>query len=878
MRLRRIRLTELRQFRAPVELAGLDAGLNVITGPNEAGKSTFVRAIRAAFFERHRSSSVEDLRPSGDTTASPAVELEFELDGATHVLSKSFLHKKRCELLAGERRLEGSEAEDYIAERFGFQFAQKGASREEHWGIPGLLWIEQGSAQDVREPVGHARDHLRAALSRSLGEVAATDGDEVWSSVQVLRSELLTATGRPRASYLEAIERVPRVVAEVTALQDAVNSYRDRVDRLRALREAHARDVAEAPWVALQRALEAASAELRAATALTDELQRTRERHREAQGKRELLAERLRQHSDQGGALAEREVKLAAATDARRRASDSAATAEDAWGAASAKLRGAHESLLTSRRESDRRRYREVIDETERQTAGLVARLRDAEAAHVAATRHRHEAVELRVDPHVLAALRKQGARQSELRVLQEAVATRLRYDLLPGVVARFDDDAVGGRGERLLLSPTTVEIPGIGALHIAPGGRDLEDLERERAALEGEHRALLQRLGQGDLAQVEARVEAHGAALVAAATAEREAKLLAPHGLDALRDELHGLEARRAAASTALVELPPAEDAPPTPLDVAEREHEAARSAAEAARERWHAAREALARAVSEHDSAQRERDALRARLTDPALLAEVAEKQVELVTVGAIVDVLRARLATLEAEIEASGRETLALDVERLQRSANAARDEHRRREVEIVKLEAEIQAKGGDGLEEQLALRRAECAEAQRRLAELQRRAEALAYLSERIAHHRDALIRRLQAPLRKHLDRYLRLLFGVGSLQVLEDLTPGALIRAGASGEERVEFDTLSFGAREQLGVLVRLAYADLLREAGRPTLIILDDALVHSDPGRLGQMKRVLYDAAQRHQVLLFTCHPGDWRDAGVPLRALPTTR
>jgi hypothetical protein len=32
----------------------------------------------------------------------------------------------------------------------------------------------------------------------------------------------------------------------------------------------------------------------------------------------------------------------------------------------------------------------------------------------------------------------------------------------------------------------------------------------------------------------------------------------------------------------------------------------------------------------------------------------------------------------------------------------------------------------------------------------------------------------------------------------------------------------------------MGVISRLAYADLLKEAGRPTLIILDDALVHSD--------------------------------------------
>ena len=48
--------------------------------------------------------------------------------------------------------------------------------------------------------------------------------------------------------------------------------------------------------------------------------------------------------------------------------------------------------------------------------------------------------------------------------------------------------------------------------------------------------------------------------------------------------------------------------------------------------------------------------------------------------------------------------------------------------------------------------------------------------------------------------------------------------------------------------------------------------------MHSDEQRLTQIRRVLFDAAQRHQVLLFTCHPAQWRDMGVPLRALADER
>ena len=71
MRLQRLKVEQLRQFRAPFEIDGIEPGLNLFVGENEAGKSTLVRAIRAAFFERHRSSTVEDLRPWGEAAAAP---------------------------------------------------------------------------------------------------------------------------------------------------------------------------------------------------------------------------------------------------------------------------------------------------------------------------------------------------------------------------------------------------------------------------------------------------------------------------------------------------------------------------------------------------------------------------------------------------------------------------------------------------------------------------------------------------------------------------------------------------------------------------------------------------------------------------------------
>jgi uncharacterized protein YhaN len=89
------------------------------------------------------------------------------------------------------------------------------------------------------------------------------------------------------------------------------------------------------------------------------------------------------------------------------------------------------------------------------------------------------------------------------------------------------------------------------------------------------------------------------------------------------------------------------------------------------------------------------------------------------------------------------------------------------------------------------------------------------------------------------------------------------------------EGRTEpYRALSIGTREQLSILVRLAFAVYLREKGYPAAVILDDALVYADPDRFERMQLALRKAAETVQILILTCRPKDWCEIGMPIRHL----
>ena len=877
MRLHRLKVEQLRQFRQAFELAGLEPGLNLFAGPNEAGKSTLVRAIRAAFFERHRSTSVDDLLPWGDFSAAPSVELDFSIGSTDYRLRKSFMHRKRCELKVGTKNLDGEDAEQHLAELLGFRFAGKGASRPEHWGIPGLLWIEQGSAQDITESVGNATDHLRKALDQSVSEVASSQGDDVINRVRAEREVVLTSTGRARGAYAEVISEREAAARRVEELDTRIAQYRRQVDQLGQLRGENAADAAAKPWEGFRAQQQEAEGRLATIQALKVQLDVDKASLKQFDDNLKLVEEQLAGFDEQQRALKQREVDLLEA----ERLVQAAKTANDTWSAsrqdADTAYQQATEALANARQEDLRADLTRRISEALARVTALSDAVAKAEAEQEQLNAHRKLAVESEIEKSDITRLRGQHAKLNELRIRQEAAATRVRFDVASAANITLAGQRLSGTGEQLITTSTELDIPDVGRLQIIPGGADLAELARDEAEQHAAHQALLQRLGVPNLVEAETRYATHQQALKDIKHSEKTLANLAPMGLDSLRAELSEYAARKTEAEGQVSHLgQPLAPAgrPPETLAQATARQKAANAHLDKIARQAAEAKQALSTAQTQKDAAVRERDALKGLLNDPSRQQRERETSRRLLVVRAEHIALVQGVSTRQREVDIARPEILAQDVERFKRSADQAERAFSERQTSMTLLQGKLEEAGAQGLEEERAEQAVRADAADRRYKELKLRAEALDLLLTLLESRRRDLTKRLQAPLQKHINRYLQLLFPQATLDIGEDLAPDLLTRVGNKGAESGPVGDLSFGAREQMGVISRLAYADLLKEAGRPTLIILDDALVHSDDQRLEQMKRVLFDAAQRHQVLLFTCHPAAWRDMGAAPRTI----
>ena len=182
--------------------------------------------------------------------------------------------------------------------------------------------------------------------------------------------------------------------------------------------------------------------------------------------------------------------------------------------------------------------------------------------------------------------------------------------------------------------------------------------------------------------------------------------------------------------------------------------------------------------------------------------------------------------------------------------------------------------LRVKGEEGLQSKYDHARSEHDHASSVFERVDARAQAVRLLNDTLTHHREQARSAYLAPLKEKIERLGKIVFGpTFSVGIGDDLR----ISHRTLDRITIDFEDLSSGAREQLGILSRLACASIAAEDGGVPFII-DDALGWTDPDRLQRIGAALTVGSRDCQVIAITSTPGRYQyvDAKKVIR-LPAT-
>ena len=888
MRIRRVRIENFRKLAGPVELAGIGDGMTVIAGDNEDGKSTVLEAIRAALFCRHRATGdyVDGLAPFGSRGARPCVELDFIIGKTPYRLRKAFCRKPHEALLAADgRTFEGDAAEEELTRILGFTPAKKGAPKPEEHGVWGLFWVEQGTTFLSDRRIGDAgRATLMGALEDEMGHVLGGDaGRAILASIDRQYAGFFTGKrGDPTGDYAKQRKAVDELTDEAARLRTEEAGFEAQAEELAGVRAEIAAMERDRLLDRAEEAVSAARAQQGRINALKvqrDAAAKDAEIARSAwQAARDRQQARLRQskEAEDAGEAAARladEVRKSAETlvplaGAADRDAREASLAGEAAGRAQAMLDAADHARQRAQAEHDLFLAHDALGKAEAAAADADAAGRTAKLLHV--------------DDRTLASLDRLTASAEAARNRLETAETRIELAPLDGQRVFADGVEVGVDQPLRLARRTLLRLEGFGDIIVTPGGEDLSDRQQAAERADAALTAALAAAGHADVASAKDEHQKRRALLDEERRAlERVAMYApAPGGIDALRRTVE-LKAREAAElgqgmAGSVLSL----EAAGAAIAEARRARDAAREAATAAESRARISREAL-------KAAEESRRALETRRAAAALLAGglakgLAEARAHEADDGLVKAEKRAAEALGEAQRLADAAREAWEREDPAASEAKVAQAEVDRREV-ASRLDSRRnrqerlsgQLEGAGGLGEKRAACEDALAQARARLDATERQAAAIRLLHQTL-HDADAQARQDFAPhIAARMAPYLRDLFPGSALEFAPDTLQLRHLRRDGTEEP---FASLSVGTREQLAVLTRLAFAELLLDRGQPAAVILDDALVYSDRTRLRRMQDVLLRAAERLQVLVLTCREDDYAGLAPVLRLADCVR
>ncbi|MCY3981665.1 MAG: hypothetical protein OXF51_07860 [Alphaproteobacteria bacterium] len=520
-------------------------------------------------------------------------------------------------------------------------------------------------------------------------------------------------------------------------------------------------------------------------------------------------------------------------------------------------------------------RHRRVLGAAERQ-----ARLRDleeryekAEAAENLQREAQQATAAILVTDEAIEGIRQAAQGLEIIRGRLNAAATLVSFDMTEDGISGIDVDGeplTGDRRSVRSVEPVTITVPDRGRITVEPAVKDRDKLLRRQRDAETALREALEDVGAKSVIDAEdqntkrqkllrdAELSRQGAALHAPATVDYEA------GARALGDYIKGLRQvlKREMNDLDLQDLP-AGRAAETALIAAQGQADETRSARDTARAALSGPEGTLSELQTEIATLQGRYDESEDRLK--RLQVEVAQEEERRSDDELQSDIEAAQTAlaeqeTMVARLEGErGDETvpqLEARISRLEKALEERRNKQFSLKESIAGFRSRIEAAEGAGLDEAIEQQARELEFAEQDKLRQAREVEILSLLLSTLRGAEREAKEQYLSPVMKRVRPYLQLLFPGANIRIDENLHIAGVVREAGYEEA---FRHLSMGTQEQIAVLIRLAFAEMLVEQGHPATVVLDDALVFSDDRRMARIFDILNMAARNVQVIVFTC-------------------
>ena len=857
MKLHRLVLTNYRGI-AHREIEFPDHGVVVVSGANEVGKSSMIEALDLLLESRDRSTKkeVKQVKPTNSDVGSE-VSAEISCGPYRFVYRKRF-HKK-CEteltvLTPRREQLTGDEAHERV------RAILAETVDNDLWHAQRVLQATSTTAVDLS-----GCDALSRALDVAAGDDAALSGTEplLIERIDTEYGRYFTLTGRPTGGWSAAISRLADTEAAVAECAAAVAEVDERVCRHSVLTE----QVAE-----LSQQRIAAGPRLAAARAAADRIAELTNQAREAKLVADAAAATgfaaAAAHNGRVRLLTEIETRsatVAAAEAEAKQAADAQSTARADAEASAAAAENAAQVLtdLQRRAESARRTVDQLADREEADR--MSARLTKIAAIERDRDRLGAELSTIAVNEELLGRIEDAAAAVDRIGGQLALTSAGVEFTAAADIELAAGDQRVSlSAGESwsiTAIGPTTVEVPGVLTARVTPGATTL-DVQAKYAAAQQELTAALAAADVVDLAAARSadrrRRELQGSRDQLTATV---AGLCGDEPIDELRSRLAQL---RAGQPDQPDPVAPDIAAARAELDAAEAARSAATAESEARRQKAVAADARLAELSTcatvlqnKVETQRSELDAATDRLAQER--SSVSDENLAAATDAGqqAADNAQRRVIELAGELAGAAPEAVADELAAATEAAESLRDRYEDAARALREISIELSVFGSEGRQGKLDAAETDREHAASRHARVGGRARAAQLLRSVMTRHRDSTRQRYVEPYRAELQRLGRPVFGP-TFEV--DIDTDLCIRSRTLDGNTVPYESLSGGAKEQLGILARLAGAALVTKEDTVPVVV-DDALGFTDPDRLARMGQVFDSVGEHGQVIVLTCSP-----------------